>query len=183
MKIQKLCSQITAAALLLLAISAANCTKKSAPEKTPPAPEISQNTPPTPPATGETGKRIVASLKKTPCYGNCPVFDFELRSDGEAVFHGIKNVSKIGKFRATASKNWQRDLEKTALEAGIFSMAEHYPASGRRIGDFPMTTTFLHFGEKRRRIEDNFDAPLALQNFESYFFEKIEALEWVKIGD
>lgn len=183
MKIRKLLSGSISkigAAAMLLAIAAVGCTKKSVPEKTPTPTETAQPKPPVAPA--EMGKHLVASLKKTPCYGTCPVFEFELQSNGEATFYGIKNVARIGKFRAAAPRNWQRDLEKAADEAGVFSLSEKYPTSGRHIADFPTTTTILNFGEKKQRIENNFDAPLALQKFEQYFFEKIEELNWVKIN-
>ncbi len=161
------------------------CTKKANPEKIeiPPPVEITKPTIPAVEKPTNLEKTVVASLKKTPCFGTCPVFEFELLGSGEAIFIGKKQVGRIGKYRATVPKNWLSDLVKNAEAAGFFNFSTNYPTNGRKIADFPVTITFLRTAKTERRIENNFDAPLGLQNFEAFFLEKIEMLEWVKISD
>lgn len=170
--------------LLLVAVSTWHCSPKAASKSKettlPPLPIANE---PIKEIVTEDGRYLVASIKKTPCYGSCPVFEFELYSDGTAVFNGIQHVERLGKYASTAPPSWFQELAQKAQTIGYFSFAEKYPPNGRTISDFPMTTTFLRTEKLQRTVANNFDAPVALQQFEQLFFQKIETLKWVKMQE
>lgn len=165
-----------AISLLIAGLLAEGCHRKTVPETPPmPAPAAAAD-----PAPGRVPPPVylVASLEKTGCYGNCPVFEAQVFSDGTATYFGAKHAPRAGHFTAKVRPSLAIELMKHAEVAGIFALENHYPTSGRRVADFPTTIIYMRSGQKERRIEDNFDAPLHLQEFEQYFAEWLEKLDW-----
>jgi type IV secretory pathway VirB10-like protein len=171
----------------LLAIA---CNKKNIPAKTsdvkgqpmnfpiPPPQMPNVATPPVVPENPVGEKVPMIYLKKTPCFGKCPVFEVKIQEDGSALWVGTKNVERIGTFSAQISKETLEEIMKEAEKIQYFSFSETYPTNGKKIADFPMTISSINSANGARRIENNFDAPIALQAFEQYLFEKMDKLDW-----
>ena len=168
--------------LSILAISACHkrttepaVAPKPLPEKTFPTTEAAPL-----PKTGQLDPRtrIIASIKKTACFGQCPVWSATVWSDGRAEFLGEKWAKRQGKFSATVKKNWLKELLETAESSGYFALAPYYPTGHAEIPDLPTTFIFVESKGQMHQIEDHFDAPVALHNFEIYFEEKLELLDW-----
>ena len=70
----------------------------------------------------KTEPRLFASLKRSPCYGHCPVYEVQFYSNGQALYLGEHNVPLQGIYLgAVADSVIQQILEKAraiALEAG-----------------------------------------------------------------
>jgi hypothetical protein len=171
----------------LLAIA---CNKKNIPAKTADVKGQPMNFPTPPPQIPINAAPAVVTenpivekvpkiyLKKTPCFGKCPVFEVKIQEDGSALWVGTKNVERIGTFSAQISKETLEEIIKEAENVGYFNFSEAYPTNGRKIADFPLTITSINSANGARRIENNFDAPVALQAFEQYLFEKFDKLDW-----
>ncbi len=169
-------------ALLVLAFGV-GCQRHALPTSGAEQPKILGKTEPGEPAAPAAQLPfLVAKISKTPCFGTCPVFEAEVISDGKVFWRGKKHVARLGNFEASASKSMLSELSGRAEALGFFSFERQYPANGRRITDFPTTTSYLHWGKNERRVEDNFDAPLALQEFEKFFAEWLEQLAWQPSG-
>ncbi len=117
---------------------------------------------------------LVLEFRKTPCFGSCPAFSVQIFGDGRAEYDGFRFAKRTGKFAAKLPEKWLEEVEKEFGAQGIFGLADAYPTDGRRIMDVPTTTVFFH----GKRIEDNYDAPLALRKFEAFLDQKIEEIEW-----
>jgi hypothetical protein len=117
-------------------------------------------------------------LKKTPCFGKCPVFEVRVSKEGIAQWKGVKNVSRLGNYTAVVSSTLLGEIFKEAEKVSFFKFAAAYPENGKKIADFPLTITTINANGKQNSIEDNFDAPIGLQNFEQYLFEKLDKLDW-----
>lgn len=124
--------------------------------------------------------RILASIKKTACFGHCPVFSATIWSDGRAEYFGEKWAVRDGKFTATLKKTWLKTLLETAESSGYFAFAPYYPIQHTEIADLPTTFVFIESKGRFHQVENHFDAPPALRNFEKYFEEKLEELEWAR---
>ncbi len=122
-------------------------------------------------------RRLVASLRRTPCFGSCPVFSVEVWSDGRVNWQGESHVARIGSFSTQVSAEWIAELLREGERAGFFELAAQYP-NGSLVPDLPQTILMLRRGKKSYRVIDNADSPLALQRFERYWQEKIENLNW-----
>ena len=42
---------------------------------------------------------LLTEMKKTPCYGQCPVYTIKISKNGKGLFEGTKNVDNIGTYR------------------------------------------------------------------------------------
>jgi hypothetical protein len=153
------------------------CSPKQMPTPTPapsaaePAPEAPE--PPTP------DSRLVASLSKSPCFGNCPAFEVWIYSDGSVLWCGEAHVERIGHFKASAPAEWLEAWFNAAEDTGYWNMNGWYPANRKTLQDVPITVSYLRHGKKERRIVNNADAPLALLRLEKFWQEKLEELTWI----
>jgi hypothetical protein len=166
-------------ALPFLVLFAIGCHRKMAQPPVVITPPIEKLPPENqPPSQADSRVRCIVSFQKTACFGQCPVFEAKIFSDGRAEYFGEKYAPHIGHFSAKLTKNWLADFMKTAQNYAFFDLESYYPTSHQKIPDLPMTVTFVEFEGKKWRIEDHFDAPLALRDFEKKVETQIEALDW-----
>jgi hypothetical protein len=114
-------------------------------------------------------------MKKTECYGTCPVYKITLLGTGKAMYEGIKHVKKVGKFEKQLSA---QETEKifTAFEASNFT-------DFKEIYTEPVTdvsTTFITFVHRgfSKTIEDYYNAPQELKKLEKMVEEVANSEGW-----
>lgn len=146
---------------------------------TPPKGDISQDEP-APASKPAFGK---ATIRKTACYGNCPVFELTFDGAGKAYYKGKKHVKRIGNWEAPITRNHTSMILEKAQSIKYFKLDDEYPINGKIIADFPFTFTHLKFGSQEKTIANNHDAPDALHDYETFLIELGESLNWEKIGD
>ncbi len=125
--------------------------------------------------------RVLASLQKTPCFGRCPVFEVRVYSDGKAVYNGQRFTDRKGIYEASVSKEALSALLEEVAALNPDALSEEYPRNGRKIPDLPSTIVYINTGTVEKKIANNHDAPQALLDFERYFLDWIELLNWVAI--
>ena len=122
---------------------------------------------------------LVASIKTTPCYGQCPVYEAKLFSDGKAVWIGKKFTERMGTFTTKVSKEVVKDVLDNARDGGIFFLADSYPEKQSLfIPDLPNTIVSVSHGATPKVITHNHKAPNELIIFEQYLKELFENLDW-----
>jgi hypothetical protein len=126
-----------------------------------------------------TAPYLVAMLSKTACYGSCPNYQAWVYSNGTVLWCGESHVARLGDFKASASAAWISELFQQVEISNFWQLAPQYPANGKTLADVPFTVTYFRNEKNERRIVDNADAPLILQQLESCFEAKLEALDWV----
>ena len=124
---------------------------------------------------------LIASIKKTPCFGKCPVFEIKLFSDGVVNYIGKKNVEKLGVYEANISTEEAKMLIDDISKLGYFSLEENYPNNGRKIDDLPNTVTFVKNKTESHTITNNHQAPRNLNQIENLLLQKLEVLEYASI--
>lgn len=124
---------------------------------------------------------VSASIRKTPCFGKCPVFSVEFSGTGKAFYKGKKNVKRIGEFEADITHIQRGMILEKAQQIGYFNMAKTYPKEDQMIADFPMTITNIKFGRQNKTVTNNSDAPQELIDFENFLLEMTETLKWVEV--
>ena len=125
---------------------------------------------------------LVASLSKTPCYGNCPVFEVRIFSDGKVEFVGRKNVNLIGQFQAHANQEFIEQIKSAARAINYMKLEDSYPKSGKKILDLPNTISYVRMDHKEKMIRNNHLAPNALRSFEKKLEAMINTLSYQKIN-
>ncbi len=126
---------------------------------------------------------LVIMLKRTGCYGNCPVFEAKVFSDGQVTYDGIRHVELISLFESSVDSTWIQRVFERAKEINYFDLDEAYPSGGEPIPDLPTTITYLRLGEKEKTIRNNFDPPKALVDFEQWLERELKKLDWKKKRD
>lgn len=126
---------------------------------------------------------LLASLKKTPCYGNCPAFEAQLFSDGRMVYRGNENTSRIGLFEARTTASEIQALLNQARELRYFEHQSRYPTKGKLIQDLPMTVTFVKDRIKENEVRNNYFSPESLKEFEAFLLTFFEKANWRRIAN
>lgn len=122
--------------------------------------------------------RLLASLKRTPCYGRCPVYEIQFFSNGEAVFNGERNLRRLGIFLARVPESTLRQILEQAGQMDFFELKDEYPANSPAIPELPETITFVNNGKKQKTVINYYDAPLPLLRFEQFLDELANGLDW-----
>lgn len=147
-------------------------------ETTPPKGDVSQNEP-EPAGKPAFGK---ATIRKTACYGNCPVFELTFDGAGKAYYNGKKHVKLMGKWEAPITRTHIQRILAEAQNIYFFNLSDEYPTNGKIIADFPFTFTHLKFGIQEKTVANNHDAPDTLIDFETFLIDLGETLDWQKVN-
>ena len=121
---------------------------------------------------------MIASLKKTECYGHCAVFEFKVFWDGKATLKGEKYIDKIGEFIAEVDTATLKRIKEQGEVLKIIHMQNTYPTNNFFIQDLPMTFISFHNGYRAKLIRNNYDAPKALLEYEQFLEKVIQQLNW-----
>lgn len=124
---------------------------------------------------------LIASLKKTPCYGKCPVFEAKVYSDGKITYIGTQHVDKIGFYETHVDDQFINNLFAKAGQINYLNLNSNYPTNGKNISDVPSTISYLKIDADEKTIFNNFDSPIALRHYEKYFVNLLSELDWRKV--
>jgi hypothetical protein len=120
------------------------------------------------------------SLRRSPCFGPCPVDEVILRSDGTAEYVGTRFVPRLGKHRGKVAAADFEKLARLVADRGFFALEGRY---ARPITDQATWTTTARRGGVERRVEDYGGAgPEGLKEIERRIVEIMERIEWEKAG-
>ncbi len=163
----------------------AACTKKikdAATVPTIPTPPSVPSETPKAAVKPTTGTYVVFSIRRSPCFGKCKVYELQVLSDGTAHYFGKNNVEKIGDFVATYPAADFRVLKEKAEAIQYVKLAERYPLDRKNeIVDLPYTFTSYNNGKIERKVANNYDCPDSLIEFEQLLDAFVDKLSWSEI--
>jgi hypothetical protein len=147
-------------ALCLIFLAATACNKK----KAAPADAVSIDQPHPPDLL--PGKTLLATLERTGCYGECPVYRLTVSSDGSVVYVGTRWVKVLGR-REYALSEAQLSLLESAFERANFMLMRDYDHVENTDDDWAHVS-FQHDGRTKRVRHYHGDnaAPPALNGLE-----------------
>jgi len=125
--------------------------------------------------SGESNSYKVASLKKTSCYGSCPVYEVTFYSNLEVEFVGEKNVDNVGKYTSRITQQQLKNIQDSFSKSNFFDFDEEYTSA---VSDLP--TTFIYFsdGQKSMTVKDYTGAPENLKSLEKLLEDYVNTLKW-----
>lgn len=91
------------------------------------------------------------TIKKTPCFGQCPSYTFTINGLGEATFKGEMFVEKKGKYTKTFNQKQTEGLFKAYQNAGFENFDDAY--ENEQIMDLPTTTLSLSHNGQTKSIK------------------------------
>ena len=116
-----------------------------------------------------TEEDLLIEMKRTPCYGSCPVYTLKIDKKGKGLFEGVKNVEKIGRFSFSLSQDELMELENAFQQVDFYKLKDIYDA---QVSDLPTTYISYNKDGHRKKIMDYYGAPEQLRGLEN----SIEAL-------
>jgi hypothetical protein len=100
----------------------------------------------------ELQNRLI-SIKKTACFGDCPVFDFYINKDGKAFFNGKEHVLKSGKHEFELSDKELKALVEKIEKSNFSEFKDVY--DNPRIMDLASTYIFCDGKQVQVRLWQN----------------------------
>jgi hypothetical protein len=82
-------------------------------------------------------------LRKTVCYGTCPIYQMTINGSGEMTFNGERFTDKIGNFTKTLNEEETKSIFTTLESFQWLQFKDRYPA---QVSDLP--STIIHFRYK-----------------------------------
>ncbi len=129
-------------------------------------------------ATPQPTDSLLASIERTACYGQCPMYKFSIYNSGYAVYEGKRFVEKTGKFETHIPASMLPEIKTKAKEINYFGFKDEYP---KKASDFPATKTSVVLDGNRKDIMDGSGAPAALKEFEKYLDSIKDSADWKQI--
>jgi hypothetical protein len=122
----------------------------------------------------------LASIKRTPCYGQCPMYRMTILDNGQVVYEGKRFVEKIGTYSGLLTSEDLETILKVAKETNYLELEDAYDVP---VADFPTCVTSFTSNGKTKRVMNKQGAPPSLKKFEMYLDSLIEGLELTKLSD
>ncbi|MBA6155511.1 hypothetical protein H3Z83_03100 [Tenacibaculum sp. S7007] len=104
------------------------------------------------------------SIKKTPCFGDCDVYDVSIDKEGNVIYNGIQYVLKTGKHKFKLTEKQLKKINDMLSEKDFSEFKKAY--DDPRITDLP--STFITHNGKQIKIRLWKDIPDELINVHEY---------------
>ncbi|MBE9509774.1 MAG: hypothetical protein IMY71_02765 [Bacteroidetes bacterium] len=118
---------------------------------------------------------ILLSMKKTSCYGPCPVYELKLYKNGFAKLTAEEHLDLQGDFYTKLPGSKVKALVSKFNEAGFFEMEGQYTSITK---DLPTTWIYFSNEGRQKRIKDYDGAPEILRDLEKELSSLIESENW-----
>lgn len=120
---------------------------------------------------------IVFSMKKTSCYGPCPVYEMKIYKNGFVKLTAEEHLDLKGEFYTKLPGSKVKMLVSKFKEAGFFEMERQYTSI---IKDLPTTWIYFSNEGRQKRIKDYYGAPDSLRDLEKELSSLLESEDWKK---
>ncbi len=128
----------------------------------------------------QTEPQMLASIERTACYGQCPMYKATFMDNGEVKYVGKRFVEKIGTYRTLLSADEVLLIQENIIEYKYFSLDSLYPTP---ISDFPSCITEARLNGKLKKVIDRRNPPDNLKAFEKFLDGLLEGKELEKVSD
>lgn len=122
---------------------------------------------------------LVISMKKTACYGTCPVYEIQIYGDLSVKLKGEQHIDLIGDFESSISQERLDQLKEKFREADFFSFEEKY---WEAYTDLPTTYVYFNDDGKELQVMDYVGAPDSLKDLEKEVGMLLEELDWTPVN-
>jgi Domain of unknown function (DUF6438) len=127
-------------------------------------------------------------LRRTSCFGPCPVYTVTIDARGEVTYVGEKFVRVGGRQTARIDPSVVAKLLARADGIRFFDLRDAYrviqnpDGSSTTVTDLPTTIVTVTANARSKRVEDCLGAPDALKEFEREIDEAAGTKRWI-LGD
>jgi hypothetical protein len=115
---------------------------------------------------------FAVTLKRTACFGTCPIYTLTIKADGSVVFEGEKFTATTGKAEAKISEAKIRELIKAFEEADYFGFDDSYGYDSSNCPstatDMPTVTTSIQINNRKKSIDHYLGCTDGTEGFNIY---------------
>lgn len=122
---------------------------------------------------------LYLTIRKTPCYGKCPIYTADIYNSGYVVYNGKRFVENIGLYTGRLSADALKSIRRLARTVNYFGFENEYDSPAT---DFPTTYTTMHFNGQRKTIKNRVGGPDELREFENHVQKVLDGVTWTKKG-
>ena len=119
-------------------------------------------------------------LSRGMCYGECPVYDVTLLTDGLVVYKGEYFVERIGQYGGEVDPDRVRNLIRVILRLGFAELEPEYPTL---VTDQPSTELTLTGEQQHHSVVDHGGAPLEFWAMAAVVDAIVDEVEWDERSD
>jgi len=120
---------------------------------------------------------ILLSMKKSSCYGPCPVYEMKIYTNGFVTLIAEEHLDLKGEFYTKLSGSKVKALVSKFNEIGFFEMEGQYTSITK---DLPTTWVYFSKEGRQKRIKDYDGAPESLRDLEKELSSLLESEDWKK---
>ena len=127
----------------------------------------------------------IITLRRTACFGTCPVYSVEIFEDGFIRYVGEAYVQYRGEQRAVISQDAVQNLVASFLRVHYFNLKDNYEtyrdAKGRiwHVFDLPTAYTSFRIGSKKKLVKNYAFAPKELVELEAEIDRVANTKRWI----
>lgn len=116
------------------------------------------------------------AFSKTPCFGQCPVYDVKVYDSGYAVWEGKNFTERMGVYTTTVSAAERQKFFAEAESRGFYQFDEKY--DNPMVQDLPSSSLMLRRDGARHRVTIRINIPNEVKNYFADAQEFFEGLDW-----
>jgi hypothetical protein len=124
--------------------------------------------------------QMLATINRTACYGQCPMYKATFFDNGEVEYIGRRFVEHIGTYKTLISTEEVLKIKDKISEYDYFSLDTLYPTP---IADFPSCITEVNLNGIYKKVIDRRSPPDNLKYFEKFLDSMLENRAWEKVSD
>jgi hypothetical protein len=130
--------------------------------------------------TAQNSPQVVASIERTACFGQCPIYRATFYDNGEVRYVGRRFVEMVGTFTTLISAEELAEIDAFAEKIGYHGFKDAYPTP---ITDFPTCITSHRKGHKVKKILNGEHAPADLIGYERMLDGLLKDRDWTLVSE
>lgn len=124
--------------------------------------------------------QLLASIERTACYGQCPMYKTFFFDNGEVTYIGKRFVDNIGTYKALLTAEEVEQIGQMAEEYNYFELDSLYPTP---VSDFPSCITEVRLNGRYKKVVNRRGPPENLTDFERFLDGLMKGRELEKVSD
>lgn len=130
------------------------------------------------PAASSKSTKLIVSLKKSGCSGECPAFMFELFGDKTVKYNGVRYVARIGEFTGEIDS----EMYNRIIDILNTNNLQEYEEVYKRKNVLDLSTTTLIY-ENKKIVYEFSQAPESLRQVTDQLVNMIDQIKLKSISD
>lgn len=121
---------------------------------------------------------ILFSYRRTPCFGNCPVFSFKVYQDGWASYEGKSFVDMLGVYTANLTQEQLNKVDEIFRKAHFYAFRDSYD-DGRT--DIPSMIIEYHGPQGIKKVVARTEIPYSFRSMAVELEELADEIKWYPV--